>query len=377
MPIDIVFTRSTPVDPDPRVEKAAYCLQDAGYKCFVLGWHRQLSEKCRVNHRINIKRLLFPGRFGGGITNLLGLLGLSAFNIWLFFNHLIIRPKIIHAFDLDTVLPALMAQFILKNKIVYDIADWYSDSRKVGCFKAFVAKLERWVCSKVDVVILAHEDRLKQIGFQPRKWFVIYNAPEDFVENKDPNKTGNQLYDSYFVYVGVLQPDRGIDQVIRATLMIGEKLIIAGFGSLANMCVSETEKGGPITFCGRISYEVALVLQQNATAILALYDPAVPNNCFAAPNKLFEAMMLGRPIITSAGTLAGEIVEREEIGLVVPYGDVQRLGDAMRFIASHHEECMRMGQKGRNLYEKRYSFVRQCKTIQEVYSSLVESVLPR
>lgn len=313
--------------------------------------------------------MCFPGMFGGGIANFWGLL---AFNLWLFFNHLMIRPKIIHAFDLDTVLPALVSRFFLKNKVIYDIADWYADSRKVGFLKPFVAKLERWVCSKVDIVILAHENRLQQLGFQPRQWIVVYNVPEDTTtENESSCNYGNITYESNFVYVGVLQPDRGIEQIIRAALAIGAKLTIAGFGPLANMCVLESGKGDLITFRGRVSYEEALALQRGAIAILALYDPAVPNNRFAAPNKLYEAMMLGRPIITSAGTLVGEIVEREGIGLVVPYGDIQRLGDAMRFLVLHPEERKRMGQKGRQLYEKYYSFTRQCRAIQGVYKSLI------
>jgi glycosyltransferase involved in cell wall biosynthesis len=375
LPINIVFTRSNSVDPDPRVEKAARCLQDAGYECLILGWHRLLSEKCRNHRHLNIKRLLLPGRFGGGITNFFGLF---VFNLWLLYSHLVIRPKIIHAYDLDTVLPALISRLFLKNKVVYDIADWYADSRKVGVLRPFVAQIERWVCSKVDIVILAHEDRLQQIGFQPQNWFVIYNVPEDMAEIvKDSCDDGEQLFKPNFVYVGVLQPDRGIEQIIRATNVVGIKLTIAGFGPLSNMCTVESEKRNLITFRGRVSYEEALALQQGATAIMALYDPVVPNNRFAAPNKLFEAMMLGLPIITSAGTLAGEIVEREDIGLAVPYGDVQRLGEAMRFFVSHPDRCRLMGQKGRQLYEQRYSFARQCQLLQAAYRSLIENVASR
>jgi len=177
------------------------------------------------------------------------------------------------------------------------------------------------------------------------------------------------------VYVGVLQPDRGIDQIISAAHVVGAKLTIAGFGLLADLCVSENKKGGLMKYYGRISYKEALALQRGATAIMALYDPTVPNNLFAAPNKLFEAMMLARPIITSAGTLAAEIVDREGIGLIVPYGNVQRLGDAMRFLASHPEECKRMGRKGRQLYEQHYSFARQSKILQEAYRTLADSIV--
>jgi glycosyltransferase involved in cell wall biosynthesis len=217
---------------------------------------------------------------------------------------------------------------------------------------------------------LAHEARLQQVGSQLQKWVVIYNTPEDTVKSEDICNEVDQKFESNFVYVGVLQPDRGIEKIIQAARTVGVRLTIAGYGPLSNICSSENEKESLVTFLGRVSYEKALALQRDAVAILALYDPAVRNNRFAAPNKLYEAMMLGRPIITSGGTLAGEIVEREGMGLVVPYNDIQRLGDAMKFFASNPEECKRVGRKGRQLYQDKYSFARQCQTIQEVYQSL-------
>ncbi|NHM28244.1 glycosyltransferase family 4 protein [Desulfofundulus sp. TPOSR] len=369
---EVVVTRSNPVLPDPRVSRLVRCLKGAGYHCSVLAWARERLDKTGLTPGYPCCRMYFPGRFGGGFLNLFGLL---VFNLWLLWNHLKTRPPVIHAYDLDTVLPALLARCLVKSRVVYDIADWYADSRKVGCLKPLANWLERLACRAADLVVLAHESRIEQTGFSPRRWVVFYNTPEEIdclANHGEHTEPGD-----YFVYVGVLQPDRGIEQIIRAALAVGARLTIAGFGPLSKMCASESGKEDLVTFRGRVSYEEALALQRGAIAILALYDPAVPNNRFAAPNKLYEAMMLGRPIITSGGTLVGEIVEREGIGLVVPYDDVQRLGDAMRFLASHPEECERMGRKGRQLYEQRYSFARQCQAIQEAYRSLVESAVSR
>ncbi|MGQ9533459.1 MAG: glycosyltransferase family protein, partial [Desulfotomaculales bacterium] len=126
-----------------------------------------------------------------------------------------------------------------------------------------------------------------------------------------------------------------------------------------------------VDFRGRVSHTEALALQRDALAVLALYDPQVANNRLAAPNKLFEAMMLGRPVITSVGTLAGQVVEREGIGLAVPYGDARRLAEAMAFLASHPAERRRMGEKARALYVQRYSFAEQCRRLREAYRAVL------
>ncbi len=362
----ITFTRSNPVWADPRVERAARCLQGAGYNCLALAWARETGKKAApLRTCLNVRRFYFPGRFGGGLANALGLL---VFNGWLLYMHLKDRPQVIHAVDLDTVFAALAARLIIKNRVVYDIADWYADSRKVGRLKPLVSWLERLACRAADLVVLAHERRIKQIGFTPRRWIVFYNTPEDLhcLEDHGHTEPGD-----YFAYVGVLQPDRGIEHIIRAAVSAGAKLTIAGFGPLAKLCAQKSQKEELITFRGRVSYEEALTVQKGALAILAFYDPSISNNRFAAPNKLYEAMMLGRPIITSGGTLVGEIVERKGIGLVVPYGDVLSIRDALRFIMLHPEERQRMGQRGRKLYEEQYSFTRQCMVMQEAYRGLI------
>ena len=54
-------------------------------------------------------------------------------------------------------------------------------------------------------------------------------------------------------------------------------------------------------------------------------DPNNINNKLSAPNKMFEAMAAGVPMITCKELLMGQYVEREEIGLTFEWGKWDRL----------------------------------------------------
>lgn len=366
---DVILTSSNAIAPFPRLENAANCLSGMGLCCLAIGWDREARYpriEVKGSGNINIIRAHFRGRFGGGIRNIPGFL---QWNLWLLYKHVKLRPEIIHAYDFDTALPALIAKILTGCKVVYDIADWYANSRRVSFFSPLIERIERWVCRRVDLVILAHEKRLDQVGFLPRKWVIIYNSPHDVYKNLQLTKT-EVMGSDFFAYVGVLQPDRGLEQIVEAVKAIGAKLILAGFGPLETYCRKVTATTTNIKFLGQIPYERTLAIEGNATAIIALYDPKLPNNRLAAPNKLYEAMMLGRPLVTTKGTLVGQLVEKERIGITVNYGNIQELSQALRYLINNPKECEEMGHRARMLYETRYSFSKQCEKIRQAYKEL-------
>ena len=111
-----------------------------------------------------------------------------------------------------------------------------------------------------------------------------------------------------------------------------------------------------IEFMGRVDYDTALRLEAGALAIIAFYDSSLGgNNLYAAPNKLFEALMLGKPLITSEGTLLADIVKSEDIGYVIPFGDEDLLGKTLLHIVQNPIEIEQKGKRARYLYEIKYS----------------------
>ena len=123
-------------------------------------------------------------------------------------------------------------------------------------------------------------------------------------------------------------------------------------------------------FFGRVAYQDALQLNQTADVLFAMYDPGILNHRFASPNKLFEAMMLKKPIIVANGTGMDRIVATEECGIVVPYGERSSLEQALMKLASQPDLRATLGSAARKAYEDKYSWSHQKSTILEFYVNL-------
>lgn len=104
--------------------------------------------------------------------------------------------------------------------------------------------------------------------------------------------------------------------------------------------------------------------------LFATYDPIYPTNRYASPNKLFEAMMCHKPIIVNDGTSMADIVRRENCGIVVPYGDVNELKNAILKLKNNPQLYGRLGVNGRNAYDTKYSWKIMEQRLLDVYKHI-------
>lgn len=70
---------------------------------------------------------------------------------------------------------------------------------------------------------------------------------------------------------------------------------------------------------------------------------------------LVEAFALGIPVICSRNPNFEIDIDKEGIGITVPYGDVEGWIRAIRYIADHPEEAQQMGANARRLAEERFN----------------------
>jgi glycosyltransferase involved in cell wall biosynthesis len=75
----------------------------------------------------------------------------------------------------------------------------------------------------------------------------------------------------------------------------------------------------------------------------------------AVPSKIYEAMACGLPILFAGGGEGARRVLDARAGLVVPYGDLQGLEEAVRRLASTPELRQELGRAGRCAAEKLYN----------------------
>jgi len=360
-PPHVLFLRSNPINPDPRVEKEARALTGAGYRVRVLGWDRtaQLAP-VEMRDGFEIVRLPIRAEFGRGLGNLSQLfrwlLGLSDY---------LIRHRrefeILHACDFDTILPALVAGALWKKCVVYDIFDFYADHLRntPDWILGLIRRVDLWAVARARAVIIVDDARQVQIcSARPHRVEVIYNSPEDVGTTLVPEA---QFYPEAsrlrLAYVGLLQVERGLTEMLEVLRRHPEwSLAMAGFGGDQDHLLELAQDLPNVTYLGRIPYERALRLSAAADVLFATYDPSIPNHRLASPNKVFEAMMLGKPVVVARGTNMDRVVDENQCGLVVEYGQIDELEAGLKRLAEDARLRQRLGASARQIYTRKYSW---------------------
>jgi len=91
-----------------------------------------------------------------------------------------------------------------------------------------------------------------------------------------------------------------------------------------------------------------------ADACLAILKPIVMYKT-TYPNKVFDYMAAGRPVILAIDGVIREVVEDAQAGMFVPPGDPLALANAIRKLANNPQKCRTMGINGRRLIESQFS----------------------
>lgn len=349
----VIMLRSNPIDPDVRIEKEAKTLVNAGYDVLLLGWKR-FGDAPKIERRSGyiIRRIKFLAPLEIKVIFYLPFWWILALNY-------LLREEwdIAHAADLDTYIPALLAAKLKRKKIIYDIFDFYADEILLpSIIQRCVAKLDTTLMKFADAIIIVDPSRLKQIKREnDDSIHIIYNTPQDFFcKNMENDKKKSQFV---VFFAGILSHDRGFETIIEVAKQVnGLRIEIAGFGYYEKKLLSLIENEPNIIFIGKIPYHEVIRKTIKSDLLIALYNPDITNNRFASPNKLFEAMMCGKPIIVSDGTAMADIVRHENCGIVVPYGDIKALKQEIIMLKNNPEICIQLGKNGRMAYLNKYNW---------------------
>jgi len=369
-----VMLRGTMVDPEPRLERVARFLVSCQWDVTVVAWDRTSAlPRDELRDGFVIHRIPICANFGSGIRTLFSLLNWQ----WRLFNWLFTNRKhfqIIHAADFDTVIPACIISAFCKKRLIYDIYDFYADSRLVpSALKPLIRDCEIWFMEKADVVIVADESRVDQIrGGKPRRIECIYNTP-DINEIELPDQSSD-AYAFRVAYVGILSLSRGLEELVDVVLHHSDwRLDMAGFGLDEPILLTKINHADNIIFHGRISYSAAMDLYSRANVLVATYDPQIKNHRFSSPNKVFEAMALGKPIIVAKDTGVDKLVGQMSLGEVVEYGDLQSLEKALYDVSMWGSSTRRdFSRHARIVYETHFSWNNMQTRLKSIYEDLLQ-----
>lgn len=325
----ILMVRANQGIPDSRVEKEI-CSLSKKHNVELLGWDRTKNLQ-QVEYReviINEKKIIchlicIVAPQGAGYKKIAFVM----FRFWIeivkYIKMHALEYDAVHFCDFDTAAIAFGIAVKRELKVVYDIFDYYADSHMApSLIRMLIRKCENYIIENSDAVLLCSEERINQIApAKPKRTVIIHNTPSDVMKKTSISiKTGSIDNRKKIVYVGMLSEDRFLREI--AAVIIANRNVewhVAGFGALEDYFRQLEKEQENIFFYGKLKYSEALYLESKCDIMTAIYDPMVPNHKYAAPNKFYEALMLGKPIIMVKNTGMDKVVEKYGLGEVMAF----------------------------------------------------------
>jgi glycosyltransferase involved in cell wall biosynthesis len=186
---------------------------------------------------------------------------------------------------------------------------------------------------------------------------------------------------SICVYVGGITSQRCVREMIHAISLLpqslGARLRLAGAFGPPELEREVKRMAGwdRVEFLGWLSRESVGPLLHSSRVGIVLFKP-LPGYTEAQPNKLFEYMAAGLPVIASDFPLWREIVGGAGCGLLVDPENPQAIAQAIRWLLEHPQEAEEMGQRGAEAVRATYNWDKEEEKLLDLYRRLANGVNP-
>jgi glycosyltransferase involved in cell wall biosynthesis len=398
-----------PFPPDIRLEREVRSLSAAGYEVHVLARGAAGSAAPAGSPAVRagaaiVHTLAVPRRWpllgGRDLRYLLTFVD----GAWLAGARALareVRPALIHAHDLPLAMTALALGREAGTPVVLDFREnwpaalrvWRSApersiarrlrSRLVAAVhesgpryrRAEIAAARR--ADAVLVVIEENRDRLARAGVPAGKLFVVRNAadPADLAGDRG----GFAAPESPFlvVYAGDLAHFRGVQDVIGAmpavrTRVPGALLLVLGDGPARPFLEAEARRlgaGDVVRFAGWVP-PAAVGAALEAAAAGVIPHRRNPHTDTTMPNKIYQCLALGVPVVTSDARPLERLVAATGCGLSAGSGRPGTYASALLALADPAERALRAG----NAKAAAVSWEGEARLLLEVYGRLVRRV---
>jgi glycosyltransferase involved in cell wall biosynthesis len=298
------------------------------------------------------------------------------------------RADIYHLHDPDLLLPALLIKLLTRRPVIYDVHENYPEDIQTkewvpsplrGFLSWAFMLFEDGMVRLMDGVVVVNQHLAERFEGKSRVVIVRnYSRLEPFLHSEPPRE--NQK--PYFVYAGRISDDRGIYECLQALESLPDDpaaLLCAGtIGHVTNEDFRSLLQGRPdssFKYMGLLPYEAIPPLFKGALAGLLCLQPT-PNNLLGTPNKLFEYMSAGIPVIASDFPFLREVIEEARCGILVKAEDVEQIGLAMATLLRDPEQAARMGQNGLAAARDKYNWQVEEVKLLSLYRELLAGRAP-
>lgn len=378
-----------PYTHDSRVEKEAATLRDAGYRVTVVADAAPGLPEREERDGTAVRRMARHGPRIPGVSFLL--------HEWELGRTLTeLRPDLLHAHDSNALLPVGIAARRLRRPYVYDAHDlWLHRPRRQRSRlyhtlqNAFFGIIERLFVPRAAVTftVSAPIARHLEQRYRLARVELVPNYPERPAaavrrEIRALPGPGNVPVGAPIIlYLGGLMGGRGIEYLVRSMAGVPEAhLVLLGSGHQGPDLVAEARRTGVaerVHVLPPVPPEEVVDYASSATIGVSPIVPSCLNYEYSLPNKLFQYMAAGIPVVASDFPQVREVVVGSAAGLVVDTQRPESIAGALNELLGDRGAAMAMGERGRKATEERYNWSTSAAALLSAYGRMVSGAGPR
>lgn len=320
MHVDVVFTLTGDIRWNSRALKQLRLMSGMGLSVYAVGIANK-STGIQQGDGITIRTLKRPIGSGPRFFKRVHKLMVEAIQE--------VPASIYHASDLYTLPAQASLAKQHRAKLVYDARELYphvASTQGRPWIRWFWHILEWRYCRRADLVSTVSPSiagRMRST-YRIKRPIVLYNVPEfKSVEPSDiiRNTLGIHPGTCVILHQGNVQKDRGCFVLAKAMRQVeGAVLVFLGDGPLKGQLKDHVAKEGladRVRFISKVDPSVLLDYTASADIGVTLLEDTCLNHRFALPNKLFEYLMAGLPVLASDLPEIRKVVNRFEVGELV------------------------------------------------------------
>jgi glycosyltransferase involved in cell wall biosynthesis len=359
---------------DSRVLKISKSLTEFGYEPVVVAMHNSglLEHDTVQNLKVHrIKLISRPWLKWKPIQ----FLKYIEFLVKGFINYR--KVDIIHCNDLSALPVGLLIKLFGRDKkLVYDCHEYETE---INGLKGFEKSAKKWFEHKLirysDAVITVSDSIAIEYSrlYGIPKPHLVLNCPPYQEQSKHDffrARLGARADQTIFLYQGGLVKGRGIELLLEAFSVFDSDtnvLVCMGYGPLEDLIRERAKQQRTIYFHPAVSPDVLLNYTSSADYGIAFTEDSCLNNRYCLPNKIFEYLMAGLPVLTSNLFEMKRLVETEGVGIVAEENTVDGFRQAVRASLQQNYAAIQ-----RNVFaaRKKYCWEEQEKVLKEIYDFL-------
>ncbi|MDZ7270123.1 MAG: glycosyltransferase family 4 protein [candidate division KSB1 bacterium] len=397
MKVCILFQSDFP--PEVRLERTATTLLEAGHQVTIVCDNRKDRPHEEEYQGAHIRRIRNIPPTSGGVGHLIRL-PIFWNPVWIAqFVPLVLAKRfdVLHAINLTMVPLALAVGRMVRIPVVYDMYENYPAALRSwnlqGTFNRIFRNpraadvLDRVCVRMADFILVVTEEaeeRVRQLGVHHDRIAVVHNTPNLKAMREyplEPEIVARYRRNYTILYTGWLSAERGLETVVDAMPRIRARipqarLVIAGGGpheQALRRFVHARAAQDYVEFTGWIDHSL-FPSYITAARVCIVPHPADPSINTTSPNKLFEYMALGKPVVVSDARPLARVVRTHRCGEVFASGNPESFADAVLRLRGRESAA---GSEGKRAVLETYNWEVTSQVLLSAYRRLERLRPPR